>query len=67
MEENKKDLRVFQAFEEQEEERRNYWRGLRPMERMTTLKDLIIKSYNLTPEKLSNPKLGNTLTIRKFK
>ncbi len=56
-------IRIFKHPDEQREEMYLYWASISPEQRMMHLKEMIIISFGLTPEKLANPGLINKITI----
>jgi hypothetical protein len=64
---NKKRVRFFTSVQQQEEELIAYWASITPLQRLRHLHEMIIHSYGLTEEKLKNPQLSRSLTIKYYK
>jgi len=56
-------IRIFKDHDEQREEMYKYWASITPVQRMADLRDLIIMSFGLTPEKIKKAVSSRKITI----
>ena len=59
------ELKIYNSFEEQEDDQRKYSASLTPIERLRQTVELIIRSYGYTRESLKSQDSDNKVTITK--
>jgi hypothetical protein len=61
-----KKVRVFNSFEEQEDEMIEYWASITPLQRLTHLYEMIKISFRLTEEDMRGKHISGKVRISKL-